>query len=58
MKYFEEAKFLWQNFVPQSGQADKIQGELIRAVERLRDEAQRMAISIGTKAMKSLAGLL
>ncbi len=41
MKYFEEAKILWQNFVPQSGQADTVQGELIRAVERLRDEAQR-----------------
>jgi hypothetical protein len=41
MKYFEEAKLLWQNFVPKSGQADTVQGELIRAVEKLRDEAQR-----------------
>lgn len=41
MKYFEEAKILYQNFVPKSGQADTVQGELIRAVEKLRDEAQR-----------------
>jgi hypothetical protein len=41
MKHFEEAKHLWQTYVPKSGQADTVQGELIRAVEKLRDEAQR-----------------
>ena len=41
MEYFAEAKFLWQNYVPKSGQAATVQGELIRAIERLRDEAQR-----------------
>lgn len=37
----EVAAWLWENLVPPSGQADTIQGELIRAVERLRSEAQR-----------------
>lgn len=32
MEYFNEAKFLWQNYVPKSGQAETIQGELIRAI--------------------------
>lgn len=41
MKYPEEARKLWQMYVPKSGQADTVQGELIRAIERLRDEAHR-----------------
>ena len=41
MRYFEEARSLWQRYVPARGQADTVQGELIRAVEKLRDEAQR-----------------
>lgn len=41
MKYSEEAKYLWQTFVPSRGQADTVQGELIRAIEKLRDEARR-----------------
>lgn len=40
-EYFEKAKYLWQTFVPKSGQAETVQGELIRAIEKLRDEAQR-----------------
>lgn len=40
-EYFEKAKYLWQTYVPESGQAETVQGELIRAVEKLRDEAQR-----------------
>jgi len=32
---------LWQRYVPARGQADTVQGELIRAIEKLRDEAQR-----------------
>lgn len=40
MKYFEEAKHIWQSQVPKSGQADTVDGELIRAVEKLRHEAQ------------------
>lgn len=41
MKYFDEARTLWRTSVPQSGQAPTVQGELLRAVEKLRDEAQR-----------------
>ena len=41
MKYPAEAQALWRNYVPKSGQADTVQGELIRAVEKLRDEANR-----------------
>jgi hypothetical protein len=41
VRYFEEAQTLWQSYVPARGQADTVQGELIRAVEKLRDEAQR-----------------
>ena len=41
MRYPEEARTLWQTYVPARGQADTVQGELIRAIEKLRDEAQR-----------------
>lgn len=40
MKYKEEAKFIWKNYVPKSGQANTVQGELLRSIERLRWEAQ------------------
>ncbi|MGF9890986.1 hypothetical protein ABEX78_20230 [Priestia megaterium] len=39
MKYFKEAKKIWQSYVPRSGQADTVEGELLRAVEKLRYEA-------------------
>ena len=39
--YFEKAKYLWNEYVPKSGQADTVQGEHIRSIEKLRDEAQR-----------------
>ncbi len=35
------ATTIWQTRVPQSGQSLTVEGELIRAVEKLRDEAQR-----------------
>lgn len=38
MKYFEEAKYIWGNYVPNSEQADTVEGELIRAIERLQCE--------------------
>jgi hypothetical protein len=41
MKYFEQANALWKSSVPPSGQADTVQGELLRAIEKLRDEAMR-----------------
>lgn len=40
-KYTEEAARLWREYAPQSGQASTVQGELIRDLQRLRDEAQR-----------------
>ncbi|RZJ54060.1 MAG: ankyrin repeat domain-containing protein [Flavobacterium sp.] len=39
--YMATAKVIWQKLVPKSGQADTVQGELLRAIEKLRDEAQR-----------------
>ncbi len=41
MAYFKEAKAIWMQFVPKSGQAETVQGELLRAVEKLRDGAIR-----------------
>jgi hypothetical protein len=41
MRYFEQAKALWKSSVPERGQADTVQGELLRALEKLRDEAMR-----------------
>ncbi len=40
MKHFDVCKKLWEIKVPKSGQADSLQGELLREVERLRGEAQ------------------
>jgi hypothetical protein len=39
--YLEEGRRIWSEFVPPSGQSDTVQGELLRAVEKLRDEAIR-----------------
>ena len=39
--YNKTAKVIWQKLVPNSGQAETVQGELLRAIEKLRDEAQR-----------------
>ncbi len=39
-KYFDECKFIWKNYVPKSGQADNLQGELLREIEKIRCEAQ------------------
>ena len=41
MEHFQEAKAIWTQFVPKSGQAETVQGELLRAVENLRDGAIR-----------------
>ncbi len=41
MTYLDEATAIWREFVPPSGQAETVQGELLRAVEKLRDEALR-----------------
>lgn len=37
----KDGTYIWHNFVPESGQATFVQGELIRANEKLRDEAHR-----------------
>ena len=39
--HFEEASDLWNRLVPARGVAETVQGELLRAVEKLRDEAHR-----------------
>ena len=41
VRYLQEARSLWQTLVPLRGQAATVQGELLRAVEKLRDEARR-----------------
>ena len=40
-EYLEVGRFIWSNYVPKSGQFETVQGELLRACEKLRDEAQR-----------------
>lgn len=37
---FDIARWVWHNLVPKQGQADSIQGEILRSIERLRTEAQ------------------
>jgi len=37
MKHLDEAKTLWAEIVPKSGQAKTQQGEMLRASEKLRD---------------------
>lgn len=39
--YLELGQFIWKTYVPKSGQAQTVQGELLRAIEKLADEAQR-----------------
>jgi hypothetical protein len=39
-EYHQTAKFIWKTYVPKSGQAETVQGELLRAIEKLADEAQ------------------
>ncbi len=41
MGYFEEARAIWETQVPKRGQSETVAGELLRSVEKLRDEAQR-----------------
>lgn len=39
--YLDTGRHIWQTYVPKSGQAKTVQGELLRAIEKLADEAQR-----------------
>jgi hypothetical protein len=54
MKYQDEAAEIWQALVPKSGQADTVQGELLRAIEKLRDEARRNGNANWDKGFESL----
>lgn len=38
--YFDACKFIWKNYIPQSGPSNVLQGELLRELEKLRWEAQ------------------
>lgn len=40
-EYAEIGKLIWRTYVPQSGQSATVQGELLRASEKLRDECHR-----------------
>lgn len=58
-EYFEKAKLIWQNYVPKSGQSEFVQGELLRAIEKLRDEAHRNGnINFNEKCHEILIGFL
>ncbi|TNE53840.1 MAG: ankyrin repeat domain-containing protein [Bacteroidetes bacterium] len=39
--YADLASQMWKQLVPESGQANTVQGELLRAIEKLRDESHR-----------------
>ena len=40
-QYLQTGRHIWKTYVPKSGQAETVQGELLRAIEKLADEAQR-----------------
>ncbi len=37
---YEIGKWIWENLIPKSDQSEWVQGEVFRAIERLREEAQ------------------
>lgn len=39
-KYFNECNYIWENYIPKNGQANNLQGELLREIEKIRWEAQ------------------
>lgn len=39
-KHWRECRKIWKKYVPKQGQADSVQGELLREIEKLRIEAQ------------------
>jgi hypothetical protein len=57
-KYPEVARTIWETLVPPRGQASSVQGELLRAIEKLRDEAQRNGNINYSKSHKKLAGFI
>ena len=58
LRYPEIAQQIWTELVPKSGPADTLQGELLRSVERLREEAQLHHNRNYKRAHKRMAILL
>jgi hypothetical protein len=58
MSYSDEAQAIWREFVPASGQAATVQGELLRAVEKLRSEAIRNGNVNWDRGFRILLGYL
>jgi len=58
VRHLEEAREIWSNYVPAKGQADTVQGELLRAVEKLRDEAVRNGNINWDDSHETLVGFL
>ncbi|WP_188932594.1 ankyrin repeat domain-containing protein [Puia dinghuensis] len=59
LRYPELVRHIWDQFVPaDGGPADTVQGELLRTVENLRDEARRIANSHqhATTTLQAVAG--
>ena len=40
-EYLELGRHIWRTYVPKHGQSETVQGELLRANEKLRDESMR-----------------
>lgn len=57
-EYRELGRYIWQNFVPKNGQSDTVQGELLRASQKLRDEAHRNGNMNWDKGHEILAGFI
>jgi hypothetical protein len=52
------ATWVWRNLVPKAGQCDTVQGELLRAVEKLRWEAQNNGNANWDDGFERLAAFL
>ncbi len=57
-EYRELGRFIWTTYVPERGQAETVQGELLRANEKLRDESQRNGNSNWDEGHEILAAFL
>ncbi|GAA3631961.1 ankyrin repeat domain-containing protein [Flavivirga jejuensis] len=55
LKYPKVCKEIWKKYVPSNGKSDTVVGELLRAIEKLRDEAQRNGNGNYHNMHKSLA---
>jgi len=57
-EYRELGRHIWRTYVPDRGQATTVQGELLRANEKLRDESQRNGNSNWDEGHEILARFL